>query len=80
MYVNYNNETYFDSFRVEHIPEEIRKFLGNKYVPTNIYGIQAYDLIMCVYFYIEFIDFMLKAKILLEHTIFFSPNDYKKEW
>ena len=78
LYVNYNNETYFDSFRVEHIPEEIRKFLGNKYVPTNIYRIKAYDLIMCGYFYFEFIDFMLKAKSLLEHTI--SPNDYKKEW
>ena len=46
LYVN-NNIIYFDSFGVEHIPKEIRKFTGNKNVKTNIYRIQAYDLIMC---------------------------------
>ena len=30
LYVNDNNVTYFDSFTVEHIPKEIRKFIGNK--------------------------------------------------
>ena len=33
---------------------------------------------MCGYFYIEFIDFMLKGKILLDYTNLFSPNDYEK--
>ena len=32
---------------------------------TNIYRIHAYDLIMCVYFCIRFIDFMLNGKSLL---------------
>ena len=27
---NNNNITYFDSFRVEHIPKEIKKFIGKK--------------------------------------------------
>ena len=31
----------------------------------NIYGIQAYDLIVCRYFGTGFIDFMLKGKSLL---------------
>ena len=36
---------------------------------TNIYGIQAYDSIMCGYFRIGFIDFMLmKFKVLLDYT------------
>ena len=30
LYVNDNNVTYFDSFGVEHIPKEIKKFIGNK--------------------------------------------------
>ena len=30
LYVNAENITYFDSFGVEHIPKEIRKFIGNK--------------------------------------------------
>ena len=40
--------TYFESFGVEHIPKEIKKFRGNKNIITNIYRIQAYDLIRCV--------------------------------
>ena len=31
LYVDAQNVTYFDSFRVEHIPKKIRKFIGNKY-------------------------------------------------
>ena len=30
MYVNAKNATYFDSFGVEHIPKEIRKFIRNE--------------------------------------------------
>ena len=45
---------------------------------TNINRIQAYDSIMCGYFCIGFIDFMLKGKSLLDYTNLFSPNDYEK--
>ena len=31
-----NNVTYFDSFGVENISKEIKKFIGNKNVITNI--------------------------------------------
>ena len=34
--MNAKNVTYFDSFGVEHIPKEIRKFIGSKNVKTNI--------------------------------------------
>ena len=33
---------------------------------------------MCGYFWIRFIDFILKGKSLLEYTNLFSSNDYKK--
>ena len=72
---NANNVTY--SFGVEHIPKQIRKFIDNKNI-TNIYRIQAYDSIMCGYFCIGFIVFMLKGKSLLVYTNLFSPNDYEK--
>ena len=58
---------YFDSFRVEHIVKEIKQLIENKNMTTNIYRIQAYDLIMCAYFCIGFIDFMLKGKRLLDY-------------
>ena len=35
-----NNLTYFDSFGVEYIPEEIRDFIGNKNIITNISRVQ----------------------------------------
>ena len=62
--MNAEDVTYFDSLGVELIPKEIRKFIGNKNVITNIYRIQAYDSVMCEYFCIVFIDFMLKGKTL----------------
>ena len=77
-YVNGNNIIYFDSLEVEHIPKEIKKFIENKNVITNIYRIQAYDSILCKYFCIVFIDFMIKGKNLLDYTKLFSTNDYEK--
>ena len=78
LYVNANNVVYFDSFGVEHIPKEIRRFIGKKNVKTNIYRIQAYASMMCGYFCIGFIDFMLKGKSLIDYTYLFSLNDYGK--
>ena len=78
MYVNTENLTYFDHFRVENIPKKIRKIIRNKSIITNVYRIQAYESVMCGYFCTGFIDFMLKGKSLLEYTNLFSPNKYKK--
>ena len=41
--MNDNNVIYFDSFGVEHIPKEIKKFIGNKNIITNNYRLQSYD-------------------------------------
>ena len=73
-----NSAIYFNSFEVEHISKEIKKFLENKNIMTNIYRIQAYNSIMCGYFCTGFIDFMSKGKVLLDFTNLFSPNDYDK--
>ena len=76
--MNNNDVTYFDSFGVEHIPKEIKTFINNKNIKTNIFRIQAYDSVMCGYFCIGFIDFMFKGKTLTEYTNLFSPYDFKK--
>ena len=78
LYVQNNNVTYFHSFGVEHIPKEIEPFIGSKNIKTNIFRMQAYDSIMCGYFCIGFIDFMLAGKTLTEFTNLFSPNNFKK--
>ena len=74
-----DNTTYFDSFEVEHILKEIEKFIDNRNITTNSFRIQAYDSAMCRYFFIRFIDFMLKYKNVLENSNLFSPNHYGKK-
>ena len=32
---------YFDSFGIEHIPEEIIEFIGNKNIKANVFQVQA---------------------------------------
>ena len=94
LHVNNDDVTCFDSFGVEHIPKEIKAFINcsssfvlrptlrdalqNKKIKTNIFGIQAYDSIMCGYLCIGFVDFMLAGKTLTEFTNLFSSNNFKK--
>ena len=71
LFVKPKYTVYFDSFGVEHIPKEINKFIrskelgsvvGNKKIKASIFRIQAYDSIMCRYFCIKFINYMLRAR------------------
>ena len=78
MYAHNINVTYFDSFGIEHIPKEIKAFINNKNIKTNIFRIQAFDSLVCGYFCIAFIDFMIKGKTLTEYSNLFSPNNFKK--
>ena len=78
LYATNKTAKYFDSFGVEHIPQEIVKFIGNKNIITNIFRIQAYDSTMCSYFCIGFINFMFKGNSLTDFTRLFSPNDFKR--
>ena len=39
---------------------------------------KANESIMCGYFCIGFIDFILKSKSLSDYTNLFSPNQYEK--
>ena len=76
LYVNTKTVTYFDSFGVEHIPKEIKKFINNKNIIVNIFRIKANDLIMWGYFCIGFIDFMFKINSLTDFTDLFSANNF----
>ena len=68
--------TYFDSFGVEHISTKIRRFIGNKNIQTTILRVQAYDSVVCGYFCIRFIDFMLVGNTLVDCRNLFSPRDF----
>ena len=79
LFCNRNEIVYFDSFGVEHVPEKIKKFVGNKNITANLFRVQANNSVMCGYFYTGFIDFMLAGKKLTDYTNMFSPYDFKKD-
>ena len=69
-----NEIVYFDSFAVEHIPDEIKEFIENKNIKVTIFWVQANSSIMCGYY----IDFMLGGKKLTDFTSLFSPYGFEK--
>ena len=50
----------------------------NKNIKANIFGVQANNSIMCGYFCIGFIDFIIAGKKLTDFTGMFSPRDFEK--
>ena len=78
LFCNRNEIVYFDSLGVEHVPEEIKEFIGNKNIKANMFWVQANNSVMCRYFCIGFIDFMLAVKKFNDFTNLFSPYDFEK--
>ena len=72
LYVLNNSVIYFKSFGIERIPKEIKKFIGNKSMQTNIFRMQANNSIMCGYFCIGLINFILAGKALIDYTTLFQ--------
>ena len=70
------------------IPEEIKEFIDrrflnssasqNKNMKANIFRVQANNSVMCRYFCIGFIDFMLGGKKLTDYTNLFFTHNFKK--
>ena len=75
---NRNEIVYFNSFSIQHIPEEIKEFIGNKNIKANIVRVQPNNSVMSGYFCIGFIDFMLADKKLSDYANMFSPYDLDK--
>ena len=78
LYVKDNEITYFDSFGVEHVSKEIKKFIEDKNIKKNKFIIQADNSIIYGYFFIGFTDFVLAGKGLIDIPRLFSPYDFKK--
>ena len=86
LFCNRNKIAYFNRFGVEHIPKEVKEFVDrpsssasqNKNIKANIFRVQANDSVMCGYFCIGFIGFMLAGKKLTDYTSLFSTHDFTK--
>ena len=71
LYVKNKEVIYFDSFGVEHVSQETKRFIGHKNTKTNIFRIHADNSIICAYFCIGFIDFMFARRSLIDFTSLF---------
>ena len=91
LFFNRNEIVYFDSFAAEHVPKEIKEFVGNKNIKANIFRVRANDSVICKYFCIGFIDLRYRVKNwLILRTCFLvmtlKKNDdliltyFKDEW
>ena len=77
LFSNRSEIVYFDSFGAEHVPAEIKEIIENKNITVNIFRVQANNSVMCRYFCIGLIDFMLAGKNLTGFKNMFSPYDFK---
>ena len=88
LFINKNITVYFDSFGIEYIPQEVLNEIRDKSITHNMVRIQDDKSIMCRFYWIAFIEYMLARKyifenifqenIFLDYDYLFSPNDYKK--
>ena len=78
LFCNRSEIIFLAIFGVDHFPEEIKEFVGNTNIIANIFRVQAKNPVMCGYFCIQFIGFMLAGKKVTDFTSMFSPYDFKK--
>ena len=78
LFIDRNTAVYFDSFGIEYISQEALNKIKDKLITHNIFRTQDNKSIMCGFYGIAFIEYMLARKILSDYTNLFSPNVYKK--
>ena len=78
LFIDRNTALHFDSLGIEYIPQEVLSKIKDKTITHNIFAIQHDDPIMCRYYCITFIKYMIAGKNLSDYTQLFSANDYKK--
>ena len=79
LYISNNDVIYLGSNALDYFSKSAKKFIGNKNIQANIFRIQTKNSIMCSYFCIWFIDFMLAGKTVIDYTILLSPCKFEKD-
>ena len=78
MFIDRNTAVFFDSFGIEYIPQEVLNKVRDKSITLNIFRIQDNESIMCGFYCIALIEYMLAGKSLLDYTNLFSLNQCTK--
>ena len=67
-FIDRNTAVYFDFFGIEYIPQEVLNKIRDKSITPTMFRIQNNDSIMCGFYCIAFIEYMLAGKTLLDYT------------
>ena len=78
LFADRSTAVYFDSFGIEYIPQEVLNKIKDKSITHNIFSIQGNESIMCGFYCITFIEYMLAGKTLLNCT-YLSNNGKKND-
>ena len=78
LFIDRNLVIYFDSFVIEYSPQEVINKISDKSITHNIFKIQDNKSIMCGFYCIAFIEYIIARETLLDYTYLFFPNEYKK--
>ena len=78
LFIDRNFDVYFNSFGIQYIPEDVLNKVKDESTTHNIFRIQNDDSIICRFYCIAFIEYMIGGKTLLDNNDLFSPNECKK--
>ena len=78
LFINKNTAIQFNSFKTEYILQGVLNKIKDKSVAHNIFRMQDNESIMPGFYCVDFKEYMLAGKTLLEYTNLFSLDDYKK--
>ena len=76
LFFDRNMAIYFNSFEIEYIAQEVLNKIRS--ITQNIFRIEDDDAIMCKFYCIVFIGYMLAGNILLDYTNLLCPDYYKR--
>ena len=78
LFIDRNTAAHFDSFGIEYVPQEVLSKIKNKSITRSRFKIQSDDSIICGFYCVTFIEYVIAGKTLSDYTNLFSPNDYQK--
>ena len=63
LFIDRKTAVYFDTFAIEYNPQEVLSKCNDKSITHNIFKIQDDESILCGFFCITFIEYMLAGKL-----------------
>ena len=79
LFIDRNTVVYFNSFGIEHIPQQVLHKIKDKSITHNIFRMQDSDSIIYGSYWIAFIEYMLAGKTLLDYSnLFFLQVTIKR--